>query len=58
VRCFFCGCNVTISHDRTWGRRYLPILAREVAKPGDPLAQALRHRTLTRNFQGYSTHGD
>jgi oxygen-independent coproporphyrinogen-3 oxidase len=25
------------------------------AKPTDPLAQALRHRTLTRNFQGYST---
>ena len=25
------------------------------AKPSDPLAQALRHRTLTRNFQGYST---
>ena len=30
VRCFFCGCNVTISRDRTWGRRYLPMLAREV----------------------------
>ncbi len=28
------------------------------AKPDDPLAQALRERTLTRNFQGYSTHGD
>ncbi len=25
------------------------------AKPDDPLAQALRNRTLTRNFQGYST---
>jgi oxygen-independent coproporphyrinogen-3 oxidase len=25
------------------------------AKPSDPLAQALRDRTLTRNFQGYST---
>ncbi len=25
------------------------------AKPEDPLAQALRNRTLTRNFQGYST---
>ncbi len=25
------------------------------AKPTDPLAQALRDRTLTRNFQGYST---
>jgi oxygen-independent coproporphyrinogen III oxidase len=30
VRCFFCGCNVTISHDRTWGRRYLPMISREV----------------------------
>jgi oxygen-independent coproporphyrinogen-3 oxidase len=30
VRCFFCGCNVTISHDRTWGRRYLPMLDREM----------------------------
>lgn len=30
VRCFFCGCNVTVSRDRTWGRRYLPMLAREV----------------------------
>jgi oxygen-independent coproporphyrinogen-3 oxidase len=29
-RCFFCGCNVTISHDRGWGRRYLPLLAREM----------------------------
>ncbi len=25
------------------------------AKPGDPLAQALRDRTLNRNFQGYTT---
>src|SRR5215211_5465948 len=30
VRCFYCGCNVTISRDRTWGRRYLPMIAREV----------------------------
>ena len=27
------------------------------ARPDDPLAQALRDATLTRNFQGYSTHG-
>ncbi len=27
------------------------------ARPGDPLARALREGTLTRNFQGYSTHG-
>jgi len=26
------------------------------ARPGDPLAEALREGTLTRNFQGYSTH--
>ncbi len=32
VRCFFCGCNVTISRDRTWGKRYLPLLAREMEK--------------------------
>ena len=30
VRCFFCGCNVTISRDRTWGQRYLPMIAREM----------------------------
>ena len=30
VRCFFCGCNVTISRDRTWGQRYLPMVAREM----------------------------
>lgn len=28
------------------------------ARPEDPLAQALRNGDLTRNFQGYSTHGD
>jgi oxygen-independent coproporphyrinogen-3 oxidase len=31
VRCFFCGCNVTISHDRSWGKRYLPWLEKEIA---------------------------
>ena len=30
TRCLFCGCNVTISRDRTWGNRYLPLLAREM----------------------------
>lgn len=30
TRCLFCGCNVTISRDRTWGKRYLPLLAREM----------------------------
>jgi oxygen-independent coproporphyrinogen-3 oxidase len=28
------------------------------ARPEDPLAQQLRSRRLTRNFQGYSTHGE
>lgn len=28
------------------------------ARPDDPLSLALRERTLTRNFQGYSTGGD
>lgn len=28
------------------------------ARPEDPLAQALRERSLTRNFQGYSTHAE
>lgn len=37
-RCFFCGCNVTISHDRQWGRRYLPMLAREMEMAAKLLA--------------------
>lgn len=37
-RCFFCGCNVTISHDRTWGRRYLPLLGREMEIVAERLA--------------------
>lgn len=36
-RCFFCGCNVTISHDRSWGRRYLPLLARELEMAAERL---------------------
>ena len=31
TRCLFCGCNVKIARDRTWGRRYLPLLEREAA---------------------------
>jgi oxygen-independent coproporphyrinogen-3 oxidase len=31
TRCLFCGCNVTIARDRTWGRRYLPLLEKEAA---------------------------
>jgi oxygen-independent coproporphyrinogen III oxidase len=30
TRCLFCGCNVVISRDRTWGERYLPLLEREM----------------------------
>jgi oxygen-independent coproporphyrinogen-3 oxidase len=37
VRCFFCGCNVTISRDRSWGKRYLPWLEREMAGAADRL---------------------
>jgi len=37
---------------------YLFIGMDHFARPGDPLARALRDRTLTRNFQGYSTCGD
>jgi oxygen-independent coproporphyrinogen-3 oxidase len=37
-RCFFCGCNVTVSHDRTWGRRYLPLVAREMEIVSERLA--------------------
>jgi oxygen-independent coproporphyrinogen-3 oxidase len=37
-RCFFCGCNVTISRDRQWGRRYLPMLAREMEMAAKLLA--------------------
>lgn len=36
-RCFFCGCNVTISHDRQWGKRYLPLLAREMEMAAEHL---------------------
>jgi oxygen-independent coproporphyrinogen-3 oxidase len=36
-RCFFCGCNVTISHDRSWGKRYLPFLEREMAMAAERL---------------------
>lgn len=37
-RCFFCGCNVTISRDRTWGRRYLPLVGREMEIVSERLA--------------------
>ena len=38
------------------GAGYVFIGMDHFARPGDPLAQALRDGTLTRNFQGYSTH--
>lgn len=31
TRCLFCGCNVKIARDRSWGRRYLPLLEKETA---------------------------
>ena len=37
---------------------YLHIGLDHFVLPEDSLAKALRDRTLTRNFQGYSTHGD
>jgi oxygen-independent coproporphyrinogen-3 oxidase len=37
---------------------YVHIGMDHFAKPGDELARAQREGTLTRNFQGYSTHGD
>jgi len=36
-RCFFCGCNVTISKDRSWGKRYLPLLEQEMAMASERL---------------------
>jgi oxygen-independent coproporphyrinogen III oxidase len=42
VRCFFCGCNVTISRDRSWGKRYLPWLEREMAGAAARLGAAGR----------------
>jgi oxygen-independent coproporphyrinogen III oxidase len=41
-RCFFCGCNVTISRDRTWGKRYLPLLEQEMAMASARLGGARR----------------
>jgi oxygen-independent coproporphyrinogen-3 oxidase len=40
------------------GAGYVFIGMDHFARPEDPLARELRARTLTRNFQGYSTHGD
>jgi len=41
-RCFFCGCNVTISKDRSWGKRYLPLLEQEMAMVSERLAGTRR----------------
>ena len=40
------------------GAGYVFIGMDHFARPHDPLARELRARTLTRNFQGYSTHGE
>lgn len=42
---------------RLTGAGYVFIGMDHFARPDDPLARELRARTLTRNFQGYSTHG-
>lgn len=43
---------------RLTGAGYVFIGMDHFARPEDPLAQALADRTLTRNFQGYSTCGE
>jgi oxygen-independent coproporphyrinogen-3 oxidase len=43
--------------ERLTGAGYVFIGMDHFARPDDPLARELRARTLTRNFQGYSTHG-
>jgi oxygen-independent coproporphyrinogen-3 oxidase len=40
------------------GAGYVFIGMDHFARPEDPLARGLASRTLTRNFQGYSTHGE
>jgi oxygen-independent coproporphyrinogen-3 oxidase len=50
-RCFFCGCNVTISRDRQWGRRYLPMLAREMEMAAK-LLQADRREVVQVHWGG------
>lgn len=55
-RCFFCGCNVTISHDRGWGRRYLPMLAREMEMASRLLqADGSDHREVVQVHWGGGT---
>ncbi len=44
--------------ERLTGAGYVYIGMDHFAKPDDELAIAQRNGTLTRNFQGYSTHGD
>ncbi len=44
-RCFFCGCNVLISRDHTWGKRYLPWIEREAAMAAELLGGKERPTT-------------
>jgi len=44
--------------ERLTAAGYVYIGMDHFARPGDGLARAQRDGTLTRNFQGYSTHGD
>jgi len=43
TRCLFCGCNVVISRDRSWGGRYLPLLDREMEMVAEGLGAADRN---------------
>ena len=38
-RCFYCGCNVTITHSQERAGRYLELLLREIAEAGRRLAR-------------------
>jgi len=44
--------------ERLTGAGYVYIGMDHFARPGDELARAQQDGSLTRNFQGYSTHGD
>jgi len=42
TRCFFCGCNVIVSHNREKGERYLGLLEKEMERVAGPLGAAGR----------------
>lgn len=51
TRCLFCGCNVTIARDRSWGRRYLPLLEKEASLAAARL-EAERRRVVQVHWGG------